>query len=255
MYFFLANLSFLEVCYTTVTIPQMLINLASSHKTISFWGCALQMYLFLGFGMAECVFLGVMAYDRYTAICHPLRYGTIMSQALCVKMATAAWTSGFFNSMVVNASVLWLPFCGPNQINHYFCEVPAVVRLACGDTSLNQTVVFIFSVLVLLAPFLLILVSYVRIIATILGTRSSQGRRKTFATCGSHLTMVAMYYGTGMAMYMRRKSKRSGDQDKMLSIFYTVIVPLLNPVIYSLRNKEIIGAVRKIFGRKVSSQA
>ncbi|XP_057619337.1 olfactory receptor 2G3-like [Chionomys nivalis] len=231
MYFFLTNLSFLDICYTSTNVPQMLSNMVGSKKTIPFAGCATQMYFSLSFGMIECVLLGVMAYDRYVAICHPLHYTVIMDQSTCVQLAAISWASSFLSSMIINVLTLSLPYCGPNVLNHFFCEVPSVLRLACTDTSLTELVVFVFSIIIVFIPFLLIIVSYARILLSVLRMRSAFGRHKALSTCASHLTVVTLFYGTAIFMYMRPQSKSSRAGGKVIAVFYTVVTPMLNPLI------------------------
>ncbi|NWX92396.1 OR2D2 protein, partial [Nothoprocta pentlandii] len=252
MYFFLSNLSFLDICYVSTNMPQMLVNLLTEKKTISFSGCAAQMYFSLAFGMTECILLAVMAYDRYLAICRPLHYTTVMNRKLCAYMALASWTSSLLSSMVINSLVLRLPFCGPDTLNHYFCEVPAVLALACADITLMEMVVFIFSILIVFIPFLLIIVSYGQILSTILQIRPTHRRSKVFSTCGSHLMAVTIFYGTAIFMYMNPKPRSPRDGDKAVAVFYTIVTPMLNPVIYSLRNKDMKGALRRALTRPKS---
>uniref|UniRef100_A0A8C8ZHQ0 Olfactory receptor n=1 Tax=Prolemur simus TaxID=1328070 RepID=A0A8C8ZHQ0_PROSS len=250
MYFFLTNLSFLDICYTSTNIPQMLSNMVGKKNTISFSGCATQMYFSLSFGMIECVLLGVMAYDRYVAICHPLHYTVIMDCTTCVQLAVVSWSSSFLSSVVINVLTLSLPYCGPNTLNHFFCEVPSVLRLACTDTSLTELVVFIFSIIIVFIPFLLIVVSYARILQSVLRMRSASGRYKALSTCASHLTVVALFYGTAIFMYMRPQSKSSRAGGKIIAVFYTVVTPMLNPLIYSLRNQDVKGALRRAIAKQ-----
>lgn len=219
-------------------------------KTIPFSSCATQMYFSLSFGMIECVLLGVMAYDRYVAICHPLHYTVIMNQNICVQLAAISWSSSFLSSMVINVLTLSLPYCGPNVLNHFFCEVPSVLRLACTDTSFTELVVFIFSIIIVFIPFLLIVVSYARILLSVLRIRSASGRHKALSTCASHLTVVALFYGTAIFMYMRPQSKSSRAGGKIIAVFYTVITPMLNPLIYSLRNQDVKGALRRAIAKQ-----
>ncbi|MEJ1278354.1 olfactory receptor 1018 [Cricetulus griseus] len=219
MYFFLTNLSFLDICYTSTNVPQMLSNMVGSKKTIPFARCATQMYFSLSFGMIECVLLGVMAYDRYVAICHPLHYTVLMDQNTCVQLAAISWSSSFLSSMVINVLTLSLPYCGPNVLNHFFCEVPSVLRLACTDTSLTELVVFVFSIIIVFIPFLLIIVSYARILLSVLRMRSASGRHKALSTCASHLTVVTLFYGTAIFMYMRPQSKSSRAGGKHIHSF------------------------------------
>ncbi|KFO21724.1 Putative olfactory receptor 2B3 [Fukomys damarensis] len=250
MYFFLTNLSFLDICYTSTNVPQMLSNMAGSKKTIPFSGCATQMYFSLSFGMIECVLLGVMAYDRYVAICHPLHYTVTMDRNTCVKLAAVSWCSSFLSAMSICVLTLALPYCGPNVLNHFFCEVPSVLRLACTDTSLTELVVFIFSILLVFIPFLLIVVSYVRILLSVQRMRSASGRHKALSTCASHLTVVALFYGTAIFMYMRPQSKSSRAGGKVIAVFYTVATPMLNPLIYSLRNRDVKGALKRALAKQ-----
>nr|XP_001081969.2 olfactory receptor 10A7-like [Macaca mulatta]XP_005539591.2 olfactory receptor 10A7-like [Macaca fascicularis] len=249
MYFFLTNLSFLDICYTSTNVPQMLSNLVGKRNTIPFSSCATQMYFSLSFGMIECVLLGVMAYDRYVAICHPLHYTFIMDQNTCIQLAVISWSSSFLSSMVINVLMLSLPYCGPNILNHFFCEVPSVLSLACTDTSFTELVVFIFSIIIVFIPFLLITVSYVRILQSLLRMRSASGRYKALSTCTSHLTVVTLFYGTAIFMYMRPQSRSSWAGSKIIAVFYTVITPMLNPLIYSLRNQDVKGALRRAIAK------
>ncbi|XP_062930723.1 olfactory receptor 2G3-like [Cynocephalus volans] len=250
MYFFLTNLSFLDICYTSTNVPQMLSNTVRKRKTIPFSSCATQMYFSLSFGMIECVLLVVLAYDRYIAICHPLHYTLIMDKSTCVQLAAISWSSSFLSSMVINVLTLSLPYCGPNIQNHFFCEVPSVLRLACTDTSLMELVVFIFSIIIVFVPFLLIVVSYAQILQSVLSMRPASGRYKALSSCASHLTVVALFYGTAIFMYMRPQSKSSQAGDKIIAVFYTVITPMFNPLIYSLRNQDVKGALRRAIARQ-----
>ncbi|NXP14640.1 OR2D2 protein, partial [Thinocorus orbignyianus] len=249
MYFFLANLSFLDICYISTNIPQMLVNLLTKRRTITFSACAAQMYFFTTFGMTECVLLGVMAYDRYMAICHPLLYSTVMNRKLCTHMVVASWTSSLLSSMVINSLTLQLPFCGPDILNHYFCELPAVLALACADTTFTEMVIFIFSIFIVFTPFLLIIASYAHILSAILKIQSAHLQSKAFSTCGSHLMVVTIFYGTVTCMYMNPKPRSPQDRDKVLAVFYAIVAPMLNPLIYSLRNKDMKRALRRAMKR------
>ncbi|XP_058383567.1 olfactory receptor 2G3-like [Diceros bicornis minor] len=250
MYFFLTNLSFLDICYTSTNVPQMLSNMMGKKKTIPVSSCAAQMYFSLSFGVIECVLLGVMAYDRYVAICHPLHYTVIMNQSTCVQLAAISWSSSFLSSLIINVLTLSLPYCGPSVLNHVFCEVPSVLRLACADTSFTQLVVFIFSVIIVFIPFLLIAVSFVRILLSVLRMRAASGRHKALSTCASHMTVVTLLYGTAIFMYVRPQSKSSKAGGKIVVVFYTVITPMLNPLIYSLRNQDARGVLRKAIAKQ-----
>ncbi|KAM6388119.1 olfactory receptor 10C1 [Pluvialis apricaria] len=246
MYFFLRNLSFLEICYTSATLPRVLINLLSSDTSISFAGCAAQMYFFLFFGATECCLLAAMAYDRYLAICNPLHYMDIMNKKVCMQLAASSWICGNLVALGHTTFIFSLPFCGSNVINHFFCEIQPVLMLVCGDTYWNELQIILAAAFVILIPFLLILVSYSLIISSILKIRSAKGRYKAFSTCFSHLTVVTLFYGTAVFIYIRPKSSYSLDVDKVLSLFYSVVTPVLNPVIYSFRNREVKGALFKM---------
>ncbi|XP_074838673.1 olfactory receptor 10A4-like [Carettochelys insculpta] len=251
MYFFLVNLSVLEICFTTSVIPQLLVHVLVEEKTISIAGCAAQMYVFTIMGLTECCLLAAMAYDRYVAICHPLHYTTIMSGRVCVLLAAASW---FIGISVEVAKTMWLfslPFCGSNHIHHFFCDVPPVMKMICTDTSKIKILGITVSVLFIMSPFLLTLVSYVCIISTILKLPSAEGRRKAFSTCSSHLMVVTLFYGTGHITYLIPKSSSSSDTDQVIALLNTLVVPALNPIIYTLRNTEVKGALRKAFEKNV----
>ncbi|XP_056397721.1 olfactory receptor 5A2-like [Hyla sarda] len=246
MYFFLANFSFLEICYVSTITPKILVNLLSGDKSITFYGCALQMYCFLLLGSTECYMLAAMAYDRYNAICHPLLYNITMSSDACFKLIVASWTICFMVAIIQTFLTFSLPFCGPNKINNFYCDIPPIMALACTDTQFNEIITFIFVLCVVVGSFLLIIVSYTRIILTILKSHSSAGITKAFSTCTSHLIVVTIYYGSGSAMYLRPKSSYGTDLDKFMSLMYTIVAPLLNPFIYSLRNNDVKCAIKKM---------
>ncbi|XP_077169598.1 olfactory receptor 10C1-like [Paroedura picta] len=246
MYFFLRNLSFLEICYTSVTIPKMLENLLSKDKTISFLGCAFQMSIFLITGAAECYILAAMAYDRYVAICQPLHYTLIMSSCISYELVVASWLAGVPVQLGQTILVFTSNFCGSNEINHFFCDIPAMVNLICGDVSINELIAQVEVALLAVIPFALVLISYISIVSTILKIPSVEGRHKAFSTCSSHLIVVVVFYGSGMAVYLKPKSSHSLDTDKFLSLFYTVLPPFINPLIYGLRNKEVKEALGKV---------
>ncbi|KAJ1095759.1 hypothetical protein NDU88_000915 [Pleurodeles waltl] len=246
MYFFLRNLSFLEICYSSVTVPKMLTNLLAEDKTISFIGCATQMHFLLSLGTTECFLLAVMAYDRYTAICHPLHYPLLMNKRLCQGLAAGCWASGTLLSIANTSFIFTLPFCGPNIINHFFCDIPPVLELACADTSANEVTTFVFCVVIILTPFLLTLTSYALVASTVLKIRSVEGQRRAFSTCAAHLTSATLFYGTASFMYLQPKASYSLEVDKLLALFYSVMTPMLNPLIYTLRNKEVMGSLRRI---------
>uniref|UniRef100_A0A8C9IP66 Olfactory receptor n=1 Tax=Piliocolobus tephrosceles TaxID=591936 RepID=A0A8C9IP66_9PRIM len=237
MYFFLANLSFLDLCYTTSTVPQMLINIRSHQRDISFIGCVAQLFIFLGLGSTECVLLSVMAFDRYIAICQPLHYMVIMHSRLCQQLAAVAWVTGFSNSLV--------------QTN-FFCEVPAMLQLSCVDTWINEVEMYAAVVVIKVIPVGLILFSYINIVKAVVSIQSFEGRKKAFNTCGSHLLVVIMFYGSAISgyAYMAPKSNTAKLKGKLLALFYGLITPMLNPLIYTLRNKDVKGAVKKLLGRE-----
>ncbi|KAM6170298.1 olfactory receptor 13C9-like [Rhynchocyon petersi] len=260
MYFFLGNLSFLDICYTTTSIPSTLVSFLSARKTISFSGCAVQMFLGLAMGTTECVLLAMMAFDRYVAICKPLRYPIIMSKNSYVPMATGSWFVGFINSAIQTGFVIQLPFCRNNVINHFSCEILAVMKLACADISGNEFIMLVAAILFTLTPLLLIVISYSLIISSILKIHSSEGRSKAFSTCSAHLTVVIIFYGTILFMYMKPKSKETLNSDdldatdKLISMFYGVMTPMMNPLIYSLRNKDVKEAVKNLLNRRLISK-
>jgi olfactory receptor len=252
MYFFLGNLSFLDICYTTSSVPLILDSFLAPRKTISFSACAVQMFLSFAMGATECVLLGMMAFDRYVAICSPLRYPVVMSKIVYVPMAISSWAAGITNSVVQTSLAMRLPFCGDNVINHFTCEILAVLKLACADISINVISMGVTNVIFLGVPVLFITFSYVFIIATIMKIPSVEGRKKAFSTCSAHLTVVVIFYGTILFMYGKLKSRdpHGADKqdlaDKLISLFYGVLTPMLNPIIYSLRNKDVKAAVRNL---------
>ncbi|XP_018421961.1 PREDICTED: olfactory receptor 5A1-like [Nanorana parkeri] len=246
MYFFLSNLSFLDIWYTSSIVPIMLKNFLSQKKSISFEGCFTQLFIHLCLGGSECYLLLAMAYDRYVAICSPLHYTTIMHPSLCIKMAGGCWTGGLINSLIHTLVALRLSFCGPNVINHFFCEIPSVLELSCTDASLNKTIIFLCAILVVMGPFFLILITYGYIISSILKISTSVGRKKAFSTCASHIIVVTLFYGTIIFMYMRPGDTHVANQDKMATLFYSVVTPILNPLIYTLKNKDVKGALLEI---------
>ncbi|KAM5172693.1 olfactory receptor 5V1-like [Mantella aurantiaca] len=250
MYFFLSNLSFVDIWFTSSIVPKMLINFLSLKKSISFYGCFTQMFVHMGLGGAECCLLLAMAYDRYVAICSPLHYTTIMHPSLCIKMASGCWIAGFINSLIHTLFAMQLSFCGPHVINHFFCEIPSVIELSCTDASLNKTIIFLCAVFVVMGPFLLILVTYGYIISSILKISTSVGRKKAFSTCASHIIVVTLFYGTIIFMYMRPGDTHVAQQDKMATLFYSVVTPMLNPFIYTLRNKDVKGVLLQIARKK-----
>ncbi|XP_077774359.1 olfactory receptor-like protein OLF3 [Podarcis muralis] len=253
MYFFLSNLSFLDICYTTSVVPQLLLHSLTSHRVISFSRCMAQLYISLSLGGIEFILLAAMAYDRYVAVCYPLHYMTIMSRRVYIQMAMASWMGGFLNALVQTVFTMHLQFCSFNTINHFACELLAVIKVACSNTFVNEIVIIVAGVIVLLIPCGVVLLSYVYIIRAILRIRSSEGRQRAFSTCTSHLTVVTLCYGTAIFAYMSPKANTSPNQDKMVSIFYAVVTPMLNPIIYSLRNKEVKGALSKAVRKSITT--
>ncbi|XP_008585296.1 PREDICTED: olfactory receptor 2A1/2A42 [Galeopterus variegatus] len=254
MYFFLSHLAVVDIAYACNTVPQMLVNLLNPAKPISFAGCMTQTFLFLAFAHTECLLLVVMSYDRYVAICHPLRYSAIVSWRVCITLAGTSWACGSLLALVHVSLILRLPFCGPHEINHFFCEILSVLKLACADTWLNQVVIFAASVFILVGPLCLVLVSYSRILVAILRIRSGEGRRKAFSTCSSHLCVVGLFFGSAIVMYMAPTSRHPEEQQKILFLFYSFVNPMLNPLIYSLRNTEVKSALRRALCKESHSQ-
>ncbi|XP_074121560.1 olfactory receptor 2W3-like [Sminthopsis crassicaudata] len=248
MYFFLTHLSFLDLCFTTSSIPQLLYNLSGPDKTISYTGCALQLFLFLALGGVECLLLAVMAYDRFVAVCKPLHYIVIMHPKLCLGLASIAWFGGVINSLTMSPITLKLPRCGNNKINHFLCEMPALIRVACVNTIVIENIAFVLAVVIVLIPLILILISYGYITKAVLQIKSTVGRRKAINTCSSHLIIVSLFYGNIIYMYMQPGNSASQDQGKFFTLFYNIVTPLLNPVIYTLRNKEVKEALRRLLG-------
>ncbi|XP_014376337.1 olfactory receptor 10K1-like [Alligator sinensis] len=251
MYIFLCVLSFSETCYTFVIVPKMLVDLLAENKTISFLGCAVQMYFFLFLGCSHSFLLAAMGYDRYVAICNPLHYAIIMSKKACAQLVAACCFSGFLVAQVVTTLVFRLPFRLPSKLNHFFCDISPVLKLAFTHMHLNDVIIFLLGIFALMLPLLLILVSYIYILIAILHIPSTTGRRKTFSTCVAHLTVVVVHYGCASFIYLRPKSSYSSDQDTLISVTYTILTPLLNPMIYSLRNKEVKMALKKAIGIRI----
>ncbi|XP_012311826.3 olfactory receptor 10A5 [Aotus nancymaae] len=249
MYFFLRNLSFLEIGFNLVIVPKMLGTLLAQDTTISFLGCATQMYFFFFFGVAECFLLATMAYDRYVAICSPLHYPVIMNQRTRAKLAAASWFPGFPVATVQTTWLFSFPFCGTNKVNHFFCDSPPVLRLVCADTALFEIYAIVGTILVVMVPCLLILCSYTCIAAAMFKIPSAKGKRKAFSTCSSHLLVVSLFYISSSLTYFRPKSNNSPDSKKLLSLSYSVVTPMLNPIIYSLRNSEVKNSLIRTFYR------
>ncbi|XP_008839062.1 olfactory receptor 10J3-like [Nannospalax galili] len=250
MYFFLSMLSISETCYTIAIIPCMLSGLLNPHQLIRIQGCAAQLFFYLTFGINNCFLLTAMGYDRYVAICNPLRYSVIMDRKTCIYLASGSLGIGLCMAIVQVTSVFGLPFCDGFAISHFFCDVRPLLKLACTDTTVNEIINFVVSVCVLVLPMGLVFISYVVIISTILKIASAEGRKKAFATCASHLTVVIIHYGCASIIYLKPKSQSSLGQDRLISVTYTVITPLLNPMVYSLRNTEVKDALRRAMGLK-----
>nr|XP_004456635.1 olfactory receptor 2G3-like [Dasypus novemcinctus] len=250
MYFFLTHLSSIELISVTCIIPQMLVNLSGPDKSISFIGCVVQLLLTLGLGGTECVLLAMMAYDRYVAICQPLHYLTLMPPQLCWTLAGISWLIGFSNSFVHTPITMTLPRCGHNRINHFYCETPPIIQLACVDTTNYKKEIMMLSSIFLVFPLSLILVSYGRIAHSVLRIKAPGGRQKVFGTCGSHLTVVSIFYSTIIYVYMTPKPKLSHDVTKFVALLYNLIQALINPIIYTLRNRDVKEAIRKLLMRK-----
>ncbi|XP_004459606.2 olfactory receptor 10G7-like [Dasypus novemcinctus] len=254
MYFFLTNLSFIDMWFSTVTVPKMMMTLASpGGRAISFCSCVAQLYSFHFLGSTECFLYTVMAYDRYLAISHPLRYADLMSGRRCAALATSVWLIGSLHSALQTTLTFRLPYCGPNQIQHYFCDAPPILKLACADTSANEMVVFVNIGVVASGCFLLIALSYVSIVCSILKIRTSERRCRAFQTCASHCIVVLCFFGPGTFIYLRPGSKDAVDG--VVAVFYTVLTPLLNPVVYTLRNKEVKKALLKLKSGLVFTQS
>ncbi|XP_077020809.1 olfactory receptor 2F1 [Tamandua tetradactyla] len=249
MYFFLTNLSLVDVSYSTSIVPQLLVHFLAEQKKIPYLSCEAQLFFSLALGGIEFVLLAVMAYDRYVAVCDPLRYLAIMHGGLCTKLAIISWVSGPINSILQTAITFQLPMCTNKFIDHISCELLAIVRLACVDTSSNEVTIMVSSIVLLMTPFCLVILSYVQIITTILKIQSSEGRKKAFQTCASHLTVVALCYGMAIFTYIQPHSSPSVLQEKLISLFYAILTPMLNPMIYSLRNKEVKDAWQKLLGK------
>uniref|UniRef100_A0A8D0GR07 Olfactory receptor n=1 Tax=Sphenodon punctatus TaxID=8508 RepID=A0A8D0GR07_SPHPU len=239
MYFFLSQLSFMDLFQLLAVVPKILIVFVFQKNIISLAGCGAQIFFILTMGGAECLLLAVMSYDRYVAICNPLQYPVLMNRRTCLIMTSEFWLGASLNALIHSVYVMRLRYCRSNVINHLFCEVPALLKLSCSDIATYESVVFLSGVILLLIPSLVILASYLQILSTVLRMRSAKGLRKTFGTCSSHLTVVGFFYGAAIFIYMRPSSYHSPEQDKIVSVFYTVVTPMLNPLIYSLRNRDV----------------
>ncbi|XP_074083814.1 olfactory receptor 5B12-like [Macrotis lagotis] len=245
MYFFLSNLSLVDFGYSSAITPKVMAGLLTGDKVISYNGCATQLFFFASLAGTECFLLAFMAYDRHAAVCKPLHYNTTMTSNVCALMISCSYICGFLAASIFTGKTFSLSFCRSNIVPHFFCDLPPLLVLSCSDIHTSETLLFIIASLNSLFPFIMIFTSYVLIFITILKIRSTEGRKKTFSTCASHLTAVCIFYGTVMFMYFQPSSSHSMDSDKMLSIFYTMIIPMLNPLVYSLRNKDVKNAFMK----------
>ncbi|XP_053519005.1 olfactory receptor 2A2-like [Artibeus jamaicensis] len=246
MYFFLSHLAIIDMSYMSNNVPKMLANLVTQNRAISFVPCIMQTFLYLAFAHIECLILVAMSYDRYVAICHPLQYTVIMTWTVCTVLATMSWSCGVVLPLINMLLLLRLPFCGPQEVNHFFCEILSVLKLACADTWLNKVVIITDCVLFLLWPLCLILFSYTHILRAILKIKSGEGRRKAFSTCSSHLCVVGLFFGIAMVVYMVPDSSQREEKEKILALFYNLFNPLLNPLIYSLRNAQVKDALCRV---------
>nr|XP_020007835.1 olfactory receptor 7D4-like [Castor canadensis] len=249
MYFFLSNLSFTDICFISTTIPKMLVNIQTHSKSITYAGCITQMYFFMVFGGMDTFLLTMMAYDRFVAICHPLHYSVIMNPQLCGLLVLVSWCLSFSYSLIQSLLMLRLSFCTNWVLQHFYCELAQALTLACSDTLVNHILLYMVTGLLGFVPFSGILFSYTRIVSSILRIPSTDGKHKAFSTCGSHLSVVSLFYGTGLGVYLSSDVSSSSQKGMMASVMYTVVTPMMNPFIYSLRNREIQRALEKLFGR------
>ncbi|NXS07153.1 OR6B1 protein, partial [Neodrepanis coruscans] len=247
MYFFLGHLAFLETWYISVTVPKLLINFLVKNKNISFTGCMAQLYFFIALVCTECVLLAVMAYDRCVAICNPLYYTVIMNPRVCMQLAMGSWLVGFLMSVLKVFFISQLSFCGPSVINHFYCDISPLLNLSCSKRLVAEMVDFVLALFILLIPLSVIVISYVCIISTILSLPMAQNRKKAFSTCVSHLSVIIIFFSATLFMYARPRSIHSLDLNKLVSVIYTIVTPVLNPFIYCLRNKEIKNILWKVF--------
>ncbi|XP_007954345.1 olfactory receptor 2T29-like [Orycteropus afer afer] len=246
MYFFISQLSFMDMMYISVTVPKMLLDQIIGFKKISVPECGIQMFLYLTLGGSECFLLAAMAYDRYMAICHPLRYPVLMNHRICLLLASGCWFLGSVDGFMLTPITMTFPFCRSREVHHFFCEVPAIMKLSCSDTSLFETLMYLCCLLMLLIPVTVISSSYSSILLTIYRMKSTEGRKKAFTTCSSHMTVVTLFYGAAIYTYMIPSSYHTPEEDMVVPFFYTILTPVLNPLIYSLRNKDVTGALKKM---------
>ncbi|XP_066216136.1 olfactory receptor 5T2-like [Saccopteryx leptura] len=251
MYCFLSVLSSVDACFSSVILPNMLADFLSRNKVISFLGCATQMFLAVTFGTTECFLLAAMAYDRYVAIYNPLLYSVSMSPRVYLSLILASYVGGILHASIHTVATFSLSFCASNEIRHVFCDIPPLLAISCSDTHTNQLLLFLFVGSIEVVTILIVLISYGFILLAILSMHSAEGRRKVFSTCGSHLTGVSIYHGTILFMYVRPTSSYALDHDMIVSTFYTIVIPMLNPIIYSLRNRDVKEAMKRVFREKV----
>ncbi|XP_032728202.1 olfactory receptor 2AE1 [Lontra canadensis] len=254
MYFLLSQLSLMDLMHVSTTIPKMAINYLSGKKTISFVCCATQHFLYLSLGGAECILLALMSYDRYVAICHPLRYTVLMNRRVGLMMAVMSWLGASINSLIHATILMHFPFCGSRKTHHFYCEFPAVVKLVCGDITVYETTVYISSIILLLFPIFLVSTSYAFILHGVIQMHSAGSKRNAFATCSSHFIVVSFWFDACIFSYMRPRSQHTPLQDKVGSVFYSIITPTLNPLIYTLWNKDVAKALRRVLGRDILTQ-
>ncbi|XP_037363866.1 olfactory receptor 1361-like [Talpa occidentalis] len=252
MYFFLANLASVDICFTTTTIPKMLVNHITGYKGISYTGCLTQMFFFIWFICIDSFLLGAMAYDRYAAICHPLHYATSVTPLVCFLLVAVSWMAALGNALVHTVLMARLSFCNHNHVPHFFCDVSPLLKLVCSDTSLINAVLNTVGALPLFIPFVGILVSYTNIFAAVLRIPSTKSKQKAFSTCGSHLSVVSLFYGTLIGVYFSPMSSHTAQKDTAAAVMYTVVTPMMNPFIYSLRNNDMKGALGALFSRKLA---
>uniref|UniRef100_G3VMY0 Olfactory receptor n=1 Tax=Sarcophilus harrisii TaxID=9305 RepID=G3VMY0_SARHA len=249
MYFLLSQLSTMDILYISTIVPKMLVDQLVGQNNISFAGCTAQHFLYLTLAGAEFFLLGLMSYDRYVAICHPLRYPILMSRKVCLLIVAAAWLGGSVDGFLLTPITMQFPFCASREINHFFCEVPALLKLSCTDTSAYETAMYVCCIMMLLIPFSVISACYTHILITVYRMTEAEGKRKAVATCSSHMVVVSLFYGAAMYTYVLPHSYHTPEQDKAVSAFYTILTPMLNPLIYSLRNKDVTGALKKALGQ------
>ncbi|XP_037679246.1 olfactory receptor 1C1-like [Choloepus didactylus] len=246
MYFFLSNLAFVDICYTSTTVPQMVVNTLTDTKTISFSGCLTQLFFFISFVNMDSLLLCVMAYDRYVAICHPLHYTSVMNLHFCVQLVAGLWVVTYLHALLHTVLMAHLSFCASNVVHHFFCDLNPLLQLSCSSVSFNVMAIYTVGALLALIPFVCILISYVLIFSTILKVTSTQGKQRAFSTCGSHLSVVVLCYGTAIAVYFCPSSPHNPERDTLSSVMYNVVAPMLNPFIYSLRNRDMKRALMKM---------